>query len=333
MHLYGPVADQYTDFAAYAADSPCFSDWAGRVAQDSDVLDRIGELPPIKQQPNLVFAAARWHGVPAPGPYEALRDALLTDDGTIVETVLRRSTQTNEVGRLATLAPVFARIAAQTDRPLALLEAGPSAGLCLYPDRYRYRYDLVTQGREESWSPADGPTLTCRVKGAFTTPSDGLDIAWRGGLDLQPLDVRDDDAMAWLEMLVWPEQQERRERLAAAVEIARADPPHLVRGDILRDLPDLVEQAREFGEVVVFHSAVVAYLEPADRPRFADLMTGLVADGRCRWVSNEGKNVLPALSATGPDIPADHPTFVLALDGQALAWTHGHGRSMIWHAG
>ena len=45
--------------------------------------------------------------------------------------------------------------------------------------------------------------------------------------------------------------------------------------------------------MVVFHSAVIAYLTAEDRGRFHELMTGLVGDGRCHWVSNEAANVLP----------------------------------------
>ena len=54
---------------------------------------------------------------------------------------------------------------------------------------------------------------------------------------------------------------------------------------------------------MVFHSAVIAYLEPADRERFAAMMAGLVADGRCHWVSNEGPRVLPGLVPQGVDVP------------------------------
>ncbi|MGZ5401327.1 MAG: DUF2332 family protein, partial [Nocardioides sp.] len=105
MQLYSDVAEQYADFARYADGSPCFREWALAVAEDDDVLAWIAALPPIKQQANLVFAAARWHGVAAPGPYAGLRAGLLGDDGTIRSTILARATQTNEVGRLATLTP------------------------------------------------------------------------------------------------------------------------------------------------------------------------------------------------------------------------------------
>ena len=68
-------------------------------------------------------------------------------------------------------------------------------------------------------------------------------MAWRGGVDLNPLDVTDDDAMAWLANLVWPEHDERRERLRTAIEVARTDPPPLHPGDLLDELPALVDEA------------------------------------------------------------------------------------------
>jgi hypothetical protein len=125
--LYDDVIEEYRDFAAYAAgDSPCFEAWARGVTEDPEVLAWLGTLPAIKRQPNLVFAAARWHGAPAPGPYDGLRQVLLGHEAEVRGTVLSRATQTNEIGRLATLVPVMALI----DGPLALIEVGASAGLC-----------------------------------------------------------------------------------------------------------------------------------------------------------------------------------------------------------
>ncbi|WP_299053490.1 DUF2332 domain-containing protein [uncultured Nocardioides sp.] len=334
MQVHAEVSEQYADFAAYAdGDSPCFADWARRAAEDAQVLAWLADLPVPKRQPNLVFAAARWHGLTAPAPYAALREALLGDDGTIVATVRSRSTQTNEVGRTATLLPALGLLADATPGPLALVEVGASAGLCLYPDRVRYRFQPTTDGRDDG-EPVllggDGPELVCRVAGTPPYPAAVPRVAWRGGIDLHPLDVTDDDAMAWLATLVWPEQEDRRRRLAEAVAVARTDPPVLVRGDLLAELPALVDLARSHGRVVVQHSAVAAYLTVEERETFVATMTQLVADGACHWISNEGKDVLPTLTATGPPVPADLATFVLALDGRAVAWTHGHGRSMSW---
>lgn len=327
MEPYADVVESYASFAREASDSPCFVEWSNGVAADPEIQELIATLPPVKQQPNLVYAAARWHGAPAPGPYAGLREVLLTSWDAVRGTILARSTQTNEVGRLATLLPALAQCSPLDGGPLALLEVGASAGLNLFPDHYRYvwRHEDGT-----SYSLGEGPELSCDITGDVPLPAAVPAIGWRGGVDLNPLDVTDEDAMAWLTNLVWPEQDDRRDRLAAAIEVAAADPPLLVAGDLVDTLPDLLDQLPGDVSPVVFHSAVIAYLEPARREDFHDLMTGLVGAGRCHWVSNEGPNVLPRISRSMPESRQRSTRFVLGVDGHAVALTHGHGRTMEW---
>lgn len=237
---------------------------------------------------------------------------------------MARSTQTNEVGRLATLVPAFASLV--PSGPLALIEAGASAGLNLFPNRWGYAWSTASGRRELGRAPY----LPCEVTGPAPLPASLPDVAWRGGVDLNPLDVADPDAMRWLEHLVWPEDDARRERLRHAVRVAAADPPRLVRGDLLEELPALVAEATGHGTVVVFHSAVAAYLPVELRARLQELMLGLVADGACHWVSNEAPTVLPDVTATAPDGVAGAHHFVLGVDGRMVARTHGHGKSMQW---
>jgi hypothetical protein len=318
---YDAVAAQYATFADEAREeSPCFVEWALGVAGDPEVLAWIDELPGLKKQPNLVFAAARFHGVPAPGPYAGLRSALLDDDGAIRATIMARSTQTNEVGRLATLLPAFAQ--AVPSGPIALIEVGASAGLNLFPDRWGYAW--TTPGGQVDLGPE--PRLACRVTGPAPLPEELPDIGWRGGIDLNPLPVSDADDMAWLELLVWPEQEDRRDRLRRAVSVAREDPPRLVRGNLFDELPTLVAEASAHGTVLVFHSAVAAYLTLPDRARMSELLHGLVADGGCHWVSNEAPGVFPEIAA--PDPPPWR--FQLAVDGRTVGYTQGHGLDLLW---
>ena len=56
-------------------------------------------------------------------------------------------------------------------------------------------------------------------------------------------------------------------------------------------------------------------------------MSGLVAAGRCRWVSNEGRRVLPRVTG-GREVPSGR--FVTALDGVPVAHSHGHGHAVDW---
>ena len=326
------TADDYRDFGdRQAGDSPCLTEWALGVAGDETVLALLEQLPAAKRQPNLVFAAARWHGAPV-GPYAGLREVLLDGWQEVRATVLARATQTNEAGRCATLLPVLAALPG----PLALLEVGCSAGLCLYPERYSYRYS--TPSGPVAIDPVTGPSpvlLDCRADGEVPLPAALPEVVWRAGIDLHPLDVRDPDAVGWLETLVWPEQDERRARLATAVALAREDPPTLVRGDLLEELPRLAGDAPGDATLVVFHSAVAAYLPADDRARLGELVGALVGDRGGHWVSQEGPGVLPGLVA--PDPPTD-PTvgrapFLLALDGRPMAWAHGHGAALSWVRG
>jgi hypothetical protein len=316
----GSTAEQYLEFAEESLDSPCFRAWGREVAADADVLAFLDALPRPKRQPNLLFAAARWHGAQAPGPYEGLRRVLLDRADDVRATMLARATQTNEVGRCATLLPVLASL----PQPLALIEVGASAGLTLHPDRCSYVFE--TPDGSLRVDPSDGTSpvvLPCRVEGPAPVPQRVPEVAWRAGIDLNPLDVADADAMAWLETLVWPEHEDRRDRLRAAVALTRADPPRLVRGDLLEELPRLLDEVPGGATPVVFHSAVLAYLPDDARHRFVSMVRELPV----RWVSNEGPAVLPGVEPRGAVVPGD---FLLALDGHQVAWAQGHGRALRW---
>lgn len=101
----------------------------------------------------------------------------------------------------------------------------------------------------------------------------------------------------------------------------------IVRGDLLEELPGLVAQAPAGANVVVFHSAVIVYLDDDERQRFRDLVTSLP----CRWVSNEGTTVFPDLAApVEGSRPAGSGHYLLSLDGVPVGWAQGHGRALTW---
>ena len=111
--------------------------------------------------------------------------------------------------------------------------------------------------------PGVPPTFFCRANQA-PLPSRGLEITWRAGLDLHPIDTRDPEQVAWLQALVWPDEGNRLDLLHAAPEVARLDPPRVVRGDLRADLRTMVAQMPKDATRVVFHSAVISYLSSAD---------------------------------------------------------------------
>src|SRR5205085_9354763 len=101
------------------------------------------------------------------------------------------------------------------------------------------------------------------------------EIVWRAGLDLNPLDITDPAGVAWLEALIWPEHAHRRARLRAAAAVAAADPPLLVRGDAVDDLPALAAKAPAGATLVVFHTSVLYQLPAARREAFVAVVREL----------------------------------------------------------
>ncbi|SBW23397.1 DUF2332 domain-containing protein [Protofrankia symbiont of Coriaria ruscifolia] len=312
------TADRYRLFGQREArpESPTYERLALAIAEDLELLRLIDTLPEPRRQPNLLFAATRYLAGPMKEP-EAFRDWALRHWSDLARIMSRRRTQTNEPARCSALLPVLAGL----PQPLALLEVGASAGLCLYPDAYRYHYGRHTVG------PADSPVqLDCAVEGDVPLPDRVPVVVWRAGLDLNPLDVSDDDDVRWLNALVWAEQHDRRRRLQAAITLARADPPLLTRGDLLTDLAALAARAPADATLVIFHSAVLAYVPMEIRTAFVELVQSLPA----RWISNEGVGVLPELTAGIATPPAGPAMFLLALDRRPLAFTAPHGQALRW---
>ncbi|MGW3351468.1 DUF2332 domain-containing protein [Nonomuraea rubra] len=303
--------------------SPLYERLAAGVASDREVLGLLYELPPAKRQPNLLFAAARYvNGVPS--GYDDFRGSLLEHRDAVVATMLARRTQTNEPARCAALYPLLAAL----PQPLALLEVGASAGLCLLPDRYAYDYDVP--GGQVTGAVGSRLRLRCRVEGVppphLARPGP-ITVAWRAGIDLNPLDVTDPDDVRWLRTLVWPEQRERLHRLELAMELAREDPPRIVRGDLNDRLAEVAAQAPPHATLVVYHTAVLYLVPEEGRAAFAALLGRL----GCRWISQETPGVLPRVAARLPlPPPADTTMYVLAMDGRPAAFSAMHGGRLRW---
>jgi hypothetical protein len=170
--------------------------------------------------------------------------------------------QTNEVQRSWVLGPLFCRVAQRTGaREIDILELGPSAGLNLVWDRYRSEYHAGS-----FW----GRRSRLVLRGTERRPVEALllrsvpRVRNRVGIDKAPIDVTDPASARLLKSFVWADQTARLERLDAAIEELREDPPKLIRGDFVEALPELLGRQRGDVPTVVFQTAALGYVdEPA----------------------------------------------------------------------
>ncbi len=230
--------------------------------------------------------------------------------------------QTNEVGRAAPLSAAMNHVALTTGRPLRLLEVGASGGLNLLLDRYR------VDGGAQSWGPPDSAV---RLTGHFASgnpPAAVLTIPERRGCDVNPIDVYDPGAAAFLLSFVWPEHVERARRLDAALGIARSLPR--VRVDAADACSWVAQHAAdpESGRTtVVFHSIMLPYLDPEERDRFTRLVRarGEAADPDrpFAWVALEPTDADPGVVHLTCEQWPEHRRELLAI-------TTPHGTHVHW---
>ena len=249
--------------------------------------------------------------------YRAFRAALLDRRAEVAAVMLSRSTQTNEPARCAVLLPALARLAP----PLALIEVGASAGLTLLPDPLRIRLRRAADragrpGRARADLPAArpgaGPGRGARggLAGRDRPESSGRDRPRRRGL-AQHLDLAREPG--------------RPERLSAAVAVARRRRPRVIAGDLIDQLPGLAGQAPAGATLVIFHTSVLSYVEPARRAMFA----GLVAELGAAWLSSESRGVLTWL----PDrwtTPQDSAHLLVRNGQHVLGLGDSHGTWLDW---
>jgi hypothetical protein len=314
------IARAYVRFAEAEARgrSPLYEALALGVASDPEIIAFLAALPAEKRQPNLLLAALRrLFGTVT--DYGEFRRRFLDNSGAVRSLMLAPSTQTNEPGRCATLLTVLAML----PQPLALLEVGASAGLCLLPDCYGYDYG----GRRV---PADPPRpiFPCEADSKTPLPRELPEVVWRAGLDLAPIDLADPDQVAWLEALVWPEETDRLDRLRAAMEIAKVRKPRVVKGDLLRDLAALAAAAPNDATLVVFHTAALVYVRsPSDRAKFVRSVRS-VCDF---WLANEAPGVFPEIAERAGK-PGSAGRYLMSVNEHPVAWADFHGASIEWIA-
>lgn len=291
------LGEKFRWFADQARDlgSPLWERVSLLVAEEPRLLDIANDARPGVQQPNMLLAAFHYLLLDSPIPPKelvatmsdgAIVSFLLGHEAEVRELVRERLVQTNEVRRCALFLPAFVAVAQEVGRPLALVEVGSSAGLLLNFDRYHYVYE---PGGEVG--PPEALTLTCEVRGDLTPSFDAgvIDVSSRVGIDLNPVRVDSPSDVKWLRALVWPEHDERQERLETALAVAAEHRPDVRRGDAFELLPEVVAAIPRDATPVVFHCMTLAHMSRPQRERFPEMLGELAAtrDGDLVWLAIE----------------------------------------------
>ncbi|WIX79620.1 DUF2332 domain-containing protein [Amycolatopsis carbonis] len=345
--------------------SPLYDHLATQSAEDDDIAGLLTDARGDEARGTLLLAAAhrliqadpihplsRYY--PSLGGFDGVdnetwplfRTFLLERADKARELISTRYTQTNEVRRAALVYPAVAAAAKEAGGKIALLEVGCSAGLLLGLDRFSYRYQC-DGGEQLVAGPAKAAVgLHCALDlapGAVLPKlPKKVSIAARAGLDRAPVDLADEDELAWLEACVWADQPDRIRLLRTAAAEQRKHVPTLIAGDGVDDLAAAAATLPAELPLVVLTSHALAYFGD----RRADFVAELAALAATRplWWVTEGfyqaglKLVLPDRADLDAPAPGSSDSCVLGLvswsDGKpvarALARTTPRGQRMTW---
>jgi len=273
------------------------------IAEHDGLLAALSILPPDRLPALLASAAiaflvrddrpgrlARYF--PAPGdpqpPFDdgfgvaaaAFVSARLPD---IMTVCVSHRYQMNEVARCTQIA---LGIAATGPRgPFGLIDLGTGAGLGLQLDRYRYVIDGTGTG-----PAAASVVLTCELRGAKKQsvkqpPRPSLPpIAVRTGIELEPVDLDDSAACAWLRACSPPEASALT-RLDSAIGVTRRYPPTIVAGDVVEQLPGVLDSLPADLPVIVTDAYLAVFLAPAERAKLVAILSSASRTRTVTWLS------------------------------------------------
>lgn len=331
----------------------------GAISRDRSLHTLLAHAPLEQQLPVLLLAAihslvllepdhelARWypnihrdHRAPTDPRLPGVLHDFVNDRGpSMLELLATRQVQTNEIGRCALFLPALA-LAAADRSPLALIDVGTSAGLTTLLPRFSYRYDVDVRDRAPAEGPLIGtgsPMLTCSTRGSGPVPSTIPDVASAVGIDLHPIDITDPDDARWLQACCWPDQIDRFDRLAAAIQMAADAPPTIVTGDAVAEIRNTTEAVHSEQHPVVTSSWALNYLTPAARQSFLAELEIVGTDRDMSWVFAESPALTPELPHAA-DLAAEHTTALVLVrwrNGDRtvdhLGTCHPHGYWLHW---
>ena len=232
--------------------------------------------------------------------------------------------QTNEVARSGALWPGMLEIARRFGPDMEWIEIGSSAGLNLNMDRFGYRLGDTVSG--DSLSAVQ---ITPKWNGASPEPA-AVTVCDRVGIDLNPLDPTDPVIVDRMLAYIWPDQPERLARAEAAIRVAQANPPPIVKGNATELLAPLLAELQAEGRTrVIFHSIVLQYFPEDARAKVRAMIEAAGARAEATrplaWLSMEFAAKVTEAQLTLRCWPGDGKPHLLAT-------AHPHGAAVSWVA-
>ncbi|ALC90031.1 hypothetical protein AM500_09750 [Bacillus sp. FJAT-18017] len=310
-----------------------------KLAEDPYVLELCSHAPLGQPVPNLLYGAvhylllkekdhplARFYASIDSKPqspeaaFPHFKNFCAAHREKIIELLQIKMVQTNEVRRCGYLFPTFNYIYTKTNKPLALIEIGTSAGFQLLWDHYSYSYNKGTiYGSRESELVIQTEVIG---KGKPLFPYSLPPVQARYGIDLHINDMRNEEDSLWMKALIWPEHQTRRELFEKAEQCMQQNQGKItfIEGNGVDLLPAIAGGIPDEITIVVFHTHVANQMPYETKIKLLETIKTIAAKRDIFHLYNNIRDSYLRLDSFVGDIN----------DHKLVAETDGHGRWFSW---
>ncbi|MEY4270342.1 MAG: hypothetical protein RLZZ58_1558 [Pseudomonadota bacterium] len=251
----------------------CIANWPGLPLEDAMPLRLAGGFHHLLLTGDEDRLVPVYRGaVTDQGDVDAIVAAVTADHDARLLPWLDGPPQTNEAGRSASFMAGLLWLSDKIGARFELNELGASAGINTMMDRYHYDLGGVTAGPDAS---------PMRIKPVWRGPPPPLadvDIVAISGCDQAPVDLSDPDAALRVKSYVWPENADRIARMDAAIALASAKRPDVVRADALDWVRTRLSTPQGAQVMRVINHSIVWQYIPGDRRRL--ISAAIAAAGR-----------------------------------------------------
>ena len=267
------LAQKFQAFACVESQamSPFYSAMSERIWQDDDVLAIASNVSTGQPPPNMLFAAVlfllnrganaellaryppHWSPDHSDATYSRFRELILENAAEIISILQTRRVQSNVARRAAVLAlGVYHARREVGDGPLVNIEIGCSLGLTLLWQQFHYEY-----GPDRPMGDARSPVLLVTEMTGEPLPADFTElpsVVESIGIEFEPVDADDPDAIEWLEALIWPNHEDNLFLSRAALGLLRSKPPTIHAGDAANVIPQVIATLPGKSALCIYHS-------------------------------------------------------------------------------
>ncbi len=300
--------------------SPFYYALSNKIAADETLLNLAAFCRQGQPMPNLFLGAVHFLLLKHPTtelsnyypsinvypkselPFHLFKRFCMANAASIKNILATKIVQTNALNRSAYLMPIIFSLF-EDNSTINLIDIGTSAGLTLNFDLYEYDYGAkgkfgnspvkinseIRAGKLPNFSAGKRTSSSGSSKHFERKP---ITIQNKIGIDQNPLDIKVPENALWLKALIWPDRQQRFQRMEQAIKLAQASTVELIKAVEVSDFKRIIQNQEATIPLVIYHTHVLYQFTEAAKTEFWAMLDEIGQERDFYYLAAESASVL-----------------------------------------